>query len=165
MFDDKVRIPLLFSGKNIKSEKIIEQQVRNVDIFPTILDLIGIKNKLNLDGISLKPLMYGQVSDEQPAYIESTPLVQIESNDVVGVRTGNYKYFRDSKNPKKRIHLYDLKNDPNENINLKDNNYEIIFEMEKILSTFSKKIDVDENKFSEEETRMIEDELRRMGYV
>ena len=165
LFDDKVRIPLLFSGKNIKSEKIIEQQVRNVDIFPTILDLIGIKNKLNLDGISLKPLMYGQVSDEQPAYIESTPLVQIESNDVVGVRTGNYKYFRDSKNPKKRIHLYDLKNDPNENINLKDNNYEIIFEMEKILNTFSKKTDADKNKFSEEETRMIEDELRRMGYV
>ena len=37
--------------------------------------------------------------------------------------------------------------------------------MEKILNTFSKKTDADENKFSEEETRMIEDELRRMGYV
>ena len=51
LFDDKVRIPLLFYGKNISSGKIIEQQVRNIDIFPTILDLLELNNSLKLDGV------------------------------------------------------------------------------------------------------------------
>tara|TARA_Y100000310_G_scaffold345718_1_gene468778 strand:+ start:13278 stop:14645 length:1368 start_codon:yes stop_codon:yes gene_type:complete len=165
LFDDKVRIPLLFYGKNIKSEKIIEQQVRNADIFPTLLDLIELKNSLKLDGVSLKPLMEDKIFGELPAYIESTPLIQIESNDVVGVRTEKYKYFRDSDDSQKRIHLYDLKTDPYEDSNVHENNPKIILEMEQILSSFTKRIDASNDEFSEEETEMIEDELRKMGYV
>ena len=165
LFDDKVRIPLLFYGKNVESGKIIEQQVRNVDIFPTTLDLIELKNSLKLDGVSLKPLMRDKIFEELPAYIESTPLIQIESNDVVGVRTEKYKYFRDSDDSQKRIHLYDLKADPNEDCNVYKNNPEIILEMEQILSSFTKRTDTSNDEFSEEETEMIEDELRKMGYV
>ena len=43
---------------------------------------------------------------ENPAYIESNPLVIKQSNDVVGIRTGDYKYFRDKNDPKMRIHLF-----------------------------------------------------------
>ena len=130
---------MLFYGKNVESGKIIEQQVRNVDIFPTILDLIELKNSLKLDGVSLKPLMRDKIFEELHAYIESTPLIQIESNDVVGVRTEKYKYFRDSDDSQKRIHLYDLKADPNEDCNVYKNNPEIILEMEQILSSFTKR--------------------------
>ncbi len=164
LFDDKVRIPLLFYGKHINSNTLVKQQVRNVDILPTILDLLELKNSLNLDGISLKPLMNNQTLEEPPAYIESTPLIQIESNNVVGIRTNKYKYFRDSNNPKKRIHLYDLIMDPNENNNIHENNPEIIHEMEQTLSSFGEK-NLNNDEFSEEETKMIEDELRKMGYV
>ena len=31
--------------------------------------------------------------DEKIAYFESTPLVLIDSNDVIGIRTSKYKYF------------------------------------------------------------------------
>ena len=165
LFDDKVRIPLLFYGKNISSGKIIEQQVRNIDIFPTILDLLELNNSLKLDGVSLKPLMENKIFDELPAYIESTPLIQIESNDVVGIRTSSYKYFRDSNNSQKRIHLYDLKKDPHEDNNIHQKHPKIVLEMEEILSSFTKKIENSNDEFSEEETEMIEDELRKMGYV
>ena len=43
---------LLFSGYNIP-KKIISEQVRNLDIFPTIFDLIGLDNKLNTSNQSL----------------------------------------------------------------------------------------------------------------
>ena len=165
LFDDKVRIPLLFYGKNISSGKIIEQQVRNIDIFPTILDLLELNNSLKLDGVSLKPLMENKIFDELPAYIESTPLIQIESNDVVGIRTSSYKYFRDSNDSQKRIHLYDLKKDPYEDNNVHQKFPKIVLEMEEILSSFTKKIENSNDEFSEEETEMIEDELRKMGYV
>ena len=109
--------------------------------------------------------MEDKIFDELPAYIESTPLIQIESNDVVGVRTEKYKYFRDSDDSQKRIHLYDLKADPYEDSNVHENNPKIILEMEQILSSFTKRIDTSNDEFSEEETEMIEDELRKMGYV
>ena len=40
LFDEVVCTPLLFSGYNIKSSSIISQQVRQIDIFPTIYSLI-----------------------------------------------------------------------------------------------------------------------------
>ena len=111
--------------------------------------------------------MYGQVSDEQPAYIESTPLVQIESNDVVVVRTGNYKYFREHNNIQKNIHLYDLRNDPLEENNLADENQNIVKKMEKLLSEIREKLQAnfEETPLTDEETKKIEAELKKLGYI
>ena len=39
-FDDRCRIPLCFSGFGITSKHIISDQVRSIDIFPTIMDII-----------------------------------------------------------------------------------------------------------------------------
>ena len=164
LFDEKVRVPLLFYGKHIPTNRIVKQQVRNIDILPTILDLLELKTSLNFDGVSLKPLMENQTIDELSAYIESTPLIQIESNNVIGIRTKKYKYFRDSNDSKKRIHLYDLVEDPHEDNNIFKNNEKIVIEMEKELMAFVKKDQIND-EFSEEETEMIEEELRKMGYV
>ena len=164
LFDEKVRIPLLFYGKGITSNKIINQQVRNVDILPTLLDFLNIPTSSKLDGISLKPLMENGSLEELPAYIESTPLIQIQSNNVLGIRTSKYKYFRDSINPKKRIHLYDLGLDPHEENNIHETNPEVIEKMEQLISSFNN-TDQSIDEFSQEETDMIEDELRKMGYV
>ena len=103
---------------------------------------------------------------ELPAYMESTPLMQKKSDDVIGIRTSNYKYFRDRDDPKKRIYLYDLKNDQFEENNIAESHQEIVSEMEKILQTIIKeKITKSDEEFSEEEAKMIEDELQKLGYI
>jgi arylsulfatase A-like enzyme len=103
--------------------------------------------------------------DEKIAYFESTPLVLIDSNDVIGIRTSKYKYFRDKNNPKNRIHLYDLENDPFEDFNIESSNIDKINEFENILSNLLKNsknnFDNDDELNSEE----IENELRKLGYV
>ena len=55
LFDEAIRTPLLFLGKNIPENKIISEQVSNLDIFPTILEKIGISDNLRRDGRSLIP--------------------------------------------------------------------------------------------------------------
>ena len=134
LFDEKIKVPLLLIGKNIPKGKKISQQVRIVDIFPTLFDLMQIKIPQKIDGTSLINLMNGMDEDEKIAYIESNPLVLSESNDVIGIRTSEYKYFRDKDNPKNRIHLYDLKNDPYENFNIASSNTDKIITFENILS-------------------------------
>ena len=88
-----------------------------IDLFPTICDILKIDNLENTDGESILPLIEGKTLDEKPAYFESSPLVQIKTNDVIGIRTSKYKYFRDRIDPKKRQFLYDLEKDHAELLN------------------------------------------------
>ena len=165
LFDDKIKVPLLFVGKNIPTGKKISQQVRTVDIFPTIFESLGIKFNDNIDGSSLINLMNDIDEDEKIAYFESTPLVLIDSNDVVGIRTSKYKYFRDKTNPQNRIHLYDLENDPFEDFNLALSDISKINDLENILSNILKDSKNNFNNENKLDSKKIEDELKKLGYV
>ncbi|MBT4813153.1 MAG: DUF4976 domain-containing protein, partial [Cryomorphaceae bacterium] len=125
---------------------------------------IGIKNEVDVDGQSLVPLMNGEDFDELPAYMESTPSIQMKANEVIGIRTSEFKYFRDREDKTKRVHLYDLKNDVNEDKNISEKK-QIVEKMEKIIEElYKEKIMNSETEFSEEETRAIEKELKKLGY-
>ncbi len=167
IYDDHVHVPLLFAGYNVPKNKIIKQLVRSVDIFPTLFDLINSSQPLDdVDGRSLVPLMNGNDLDELPAYIESTPLLEIKTKDVIGIRTSQYKYFRDKENPMERIFLYDVQNDPFENNNISSSNPEIVKKMEIMLQDI---LNSETNNFSDdvddEESHLIEEELKKLGYV
>ena len=166
LFDDQVHIPLLLFGPNIPKDKKISHLTRQIDIFPTLVDLSGISAKNEPDGVSLVPLLQGKTMEESPVYMESTPLIQKKANDVIGIRTSNYKYFRNSDDPKKRIHLYDLINDPFEEKNIAESHQEVVSEMEDVLQTIiNEKITNTDEDYSEKDAKMIQDELRRMGYL
>jgi arylsulfatase A-like enzyme len=167
LYDELVRVPLLFLGYNLKKNIKISQQVRIVDILPTILDVIGITdNPENVDGQSLLPLIEGKQITEEPAYLETHYLIERESQDKIGVRTSKFKFFRDVNNPKNLVHLYDLKNDPHENNNIANIKPEIVTQMEKILQNILQNSTITpDNEFDEEETKIIENELRKLGYL
>ena len=164
LFDSNVKVPLLIIANGLKENITISQQVRQVDIFPTILDILGIQNIEKVDGQSLVPLINGNNVEELPAYMESTPLIQMKANEVVGIRTSEFKYFRDREDKTKRIHLYDLKNDVAEDYNIAEKR-DIVKKMENIIEELYKEnIENDEAEFSEEETKAIEEELKKLGY-
>ena len=169
LYDDLVHVPLLLLGYGLNNKKSISQQVRLIDLFPTICDILKIDNLENTDGESILPLIEGKTLDEKPAYFESSPLVQIKTNDVIGIRTSKYKYFRDRIDPKKRQFLYDLEKDPYENNNIKNNSV-LIKEMEGILQQL-----INDYKFSNDDkttmtssnsdTEKIENVLKKLGYI
>ena len=167
LFDELVRVPLLFVGHNIKTNTHISQQVRTIDIFPTILDIVGIKNDDKTDGQSLFPLINGGTLPEEPAYIESSYSISIKSRDKIGLRTPQFKFFRDADDPAKSIHLYDLKNDPRENDNIAKTNPDISSKMESMLQEILNNSTTKsrDGEFDEKETRAIEDKLKRLGYM
>ena len=111
LFDNLLRTPLLFCGNHIAKGKLVKNQVVNVDIFPTILDLIGL-SQINekIDGESLVPLLKNESSRVNPIYLETASIVKDEMlGKAVGIRTSEYKYFRLRKSPKEKVHLYDFK--------------------------------------------------------
>ncbi len=166
LYDEHVHIPLLFAGYGIPKDKIIDQLVRSVDIFPTLSDLANLPKMENIDGRSLKPLLEGKSMDELPAYIESTPLIDLKTMDVIGVRTSTYKYFRDKEDATKRVFLYNIKKDPFEDNNLFKSNSKIVQEMEEILQKILEdKPSIPLDEVNEEESKIIEEELKKLGYI
>jgi arylsulfatase A-like enzyme len=169
LYDEIIRIPLLFFGYDVKPQEILKQQVRSIDIFPTIMDIIGIdKINFNIHGQSLKPLLNNKTLTEFPVYLESTVFSTIQKNAIphLGIRTPQFKYFRRVGNPKESIHLYDLINDPFEENNIFSKNEKIIFEMEKEILKIKKNNPVsDLEDLDDLETKKVEDELRKLGYI
>lgn len=166
LFDDVLRVPIIITGYNVKS-RIISQQVRTIDIFPTITELIGLpKIEYLTDGQSLVPLIDGKLLEEKLAYIESIPHLEHKQTKRIGIRNSEFKYIRDKNNKSKNVELYNLKKDPHEELNIAQENPYIISKMEEKLQTILNSNTIGkETSMTDLERKKIEDELRKLGYI
>ena len=165
LFDEKIRVPLFMIGHKVNQKKTISQQIRLIDVFPTICDMIGITGERNVDGISVYPLLQGKKIEDVAAYIESSPAIQIKTDDVIGIRTNRYKYFRNRYDSSKDIHLYDLKNDPYEDENLADKSKETCAKMEGILKNIINGFSLEKVCYEDNNDKKVENVLKKLGYV
>ena len=174
LFDEKIRVPLFMIGPKVDQGMTISQQVRLIDVFPTICEIIGIPDKdEKIDGVSLYPLLENRKMGDLIAYMESSPAIIIKPVIVIGIRTDKYKYFRNRYDSSKNVHLYDLENDPYEDNNIADKDKKVVEAMEDILKSIINGFSlekgcrlehVDEN-LGTKETNMVEKELKKMGYI
>ena len=164
LHDELLHIPFFLKGLSLPS-KIISNQVSTLDIFPTIFELAGILQKNTKYSSSLVPLINDQQITEKEIFLHTIPYEKESPLDKIGIRTSKYKYFRNSKNSKKDIHLYDLENDPYENNNISKNNLPIIEKMEKLLQNMQNDTLELDNTISKEEEEKISKELKKLGYI
>ena len=134
LYDEIINVPLIFAGYGINKKKVT-QQVRLIDILPTVLDLIGIKEKEpEIDGRNLLSFLSKKQMDDIPVYIETASTNPINPGNSIGIRTSNYKYFR-SRTNKEKLYLFDLINDPLEKNNIANTRLDLVERMEKILES------------------------------
>ncbi len=175
LYDELIRVPLLFVGYNTKNNIVISDMVRHADVFPTIMDILKISlDKSDIDGQSLYHLIEGKKITEKPAYIEvGVNLAQLidkkvpdTASKVIGIRTSEYKYFRSREDPLKLLHLFDLKNDPLEENNISESKQEIVKKMEQILKDFINRGDKDKSPvLTDEEIKKAKETLLKLGYI
>ena len=141
-YDTTLISTALFCNPRI-SPITVKNQVRSIDILPTILELLSIshdKNYKEIDGISLMPLINGK-EDKRIAFSQSgNPLNSgkpPKKPNVYAVRTDEWKYIKNIHNNTEE--LYFLKDDPNEENNLinieKEKSDEMRYQMNKILNS------------------------------
>lgn len=75
LYDENLRVPLLLRCPALLPRgKTIRRQVSQVDIMPTILELLGLSMPEKTAGRSLTPLIHGQGADfVEEAYAETSP--------------------------------------------------------------------------------------------
>ena len=116
IYDYAVRVPLIMRVPGSRAVRVADQ-VRTIDIFTTIIDLVGGEYRGRAHGASLLPLIEGK-REKSPryAYSESmAPSLQYGWSALYSLRTNEYKYI-----DAPRSELYDLRQDPDESQNRLD---------------------------------------------
>lgn len=131
LYDELVHVPLVFKIPGMKGGVKITQQVTSIDIAPTLLDVLGIKpNKQyasQLRGKSLWPIIKGQEESEEDVYLETD---YRDFTHKRGIRTANgWKYILTLESGTQE--LYNLNEDPGEQVNLAETNKDIAATLEK----------------------------------
>ncbi len=166
LFDESIMIPLLFYGYGVSEKKEITNQVRQIDIFPTILDICKIKINQKIDGRSLMPFFNNNVIADVPAVIETGSRDPKKLGSVIGVRTSQYKYLRSRNEPYNNIQLFDLKSDQYEKNNLAKSNPKLIQNMEHMLNEIMNNVSEQHlPEIDDDETKKIQEELKKLGYL
>jgi arylsulfatase A-like enzyme len=117
LFDEILRVPLIMWIPNGPHGRVIRQQVRLLDLMPTILDLCGYPESNAALGTSMASLLgYGQSKYDGEETISE---MRRDPWHRVAVRTESFKYIWDSKRPD-QPELYDLRIDPGEKQNVRE---------------------------------------------
>ncbi len=156
LYGELIHVPLVIYLPGIKGNKVIKEQVRSIDLMPTILGLlrIGIKDKIinQMRGKSLVPLLKGEHM-ELAAFSETdyrlyTHKRAIETAD-------GWKFIYTLENNKKE--LYNLNRDPQEKNNLVDVEQRKSYELEQKLFTWLKSMQTEISSYNYIKESMIKE--------
>lgn len=159
-----IRVPLIIAGPGV-SQAAVEEQVRHVDLFPTIADLAEIDAPLGIDGRSLKPMLEGGSLPEEPAYMEAVG-VKLEGKRITGARTPDWKLLQAGGG---RPALYKLNGGqpPDEKHNLFNRYPEVAQKLQAFIDQIQAGgIEPDPGSgMTGEEEAIVEQHLRDLGYL
>lgn len=174
LYDSSVKIPLIIYHPLLNSlGKRVDRPYINSDIFPTILNLLGIPDvNLSIDGKSFINEFY---SDILSLFSFKKPLpIFLQNNDLrkYAIVDGNYKYIYSLKNAclyrGQTEELYDLSKDPNEEKNIIKKGGELAKSMKRVLFDHLRKYNLPKKESEVKDTKIVNDEimekLKSLGY-
>lgn len=111
VYEPSVRVPLLIRGPGIPAGATRTQDVANVDLAPTILDLAHARPLRVMDGLSLLPLLAHPLRHWRAALLLESGPNRVFPATYAAVRTPRYLYVEYNTGDHE---LYDLRRDPYE---------------------------------------------------
>ncbi|MFK7849669.1 MAG: sulfatase/phosphatase domain-containing protein [Akkermansiaceae bacterium] len=155
MFEESLEMPFIIKWPGtIKPETRSKALIQNIDYAPTFLDIAGAPVPEDMQGVSLVPVLKGQVeppSDWREAIYyqysgESTH--QVAQHD--GVRNSRYKLMRFPKSDEWM--LFDLEKDPQEmkNVYAETDYAPVLKEMKKLYSEIRAKYEVNSSTYPQQ---------------
>jgi len=110
LYDSTVRIAWIMDGPGVPAGIRVQQQAREIDVLPTVLDLLGGKASPRVQGTSMAPAFSGKTVPTTYSYEETLyPKINMGWSELRGIHTAHWMYIRAP-----RPELYDLDHDPGE---------------------------------------------------
>ncbi|MCG6533970.1 MAG: sulfatase-like hydrolase/transferase, partial [Syntrophales bacterium LBB04] len=165
VYDATQSVPLIVRvpSSAIKG-RVVESQVENVDIMPSVLELLGLPIPKEVQGKSFLPLMAGRsASADRMAYSETYyPRYHYGWSELKSLRSTRYKFIQAP-----RPELYDLSIDPTEQINIFNENTSLGRRFERDLKDLQEKMSIKgvETKGPQKLDDDAREKLMALGYV
>ncbi len=156
LYDEVLRVPLIFGGPEIKTDTAIDSQVSLLDLSPTIIELLGINEVQSFQGTSLLPVMRGESNKEKGVFSEA---ISRRGRKDLSFRTEKWKYIMGF-NGEKKSELYNLERDPNETENLTEREHEELKKFETAILNHLRKEKI--MRRTADEKRAIKRALKRL---
>jgi arylsulfatase A-like enzyme/Flp pilus assembly protein TadD len=162
LYDSTVRIAWIMAGPGVPAGLRIRQQAREIDLLPTVLDLLGGKASSAVQGASLVPAFSGKTVPTRYSYEETLyPKINMGWSELRGIHTAHWMYVRAS-----RPELYDLDRDPGELKNVIDSHPKKYRELEAQLRSASRLGGSDkETVVLKQMDQQTMDQLKSLGYA
>jgi arylsulfatase A-like enzyme len=173
LYQEVVRVPLIVSLPfRVDGGLVVDPLVRNVDVWPTVLDLIGLPALPDSDGVSLVPAMQAAARGESAvvppslAYLDTVwGQIELEPSPLVGIQRDTQRVLYNQQRPDDSMQIFDLATDPGERRNLRKAAPEWTGELRPQLdASFAGKTPWGESK-SVALDEMELNQLRALGYV
>ena len=142
LYDELLMVPLILVGPTVPRGRRVTQQVRLIDVAPTIAALTGLEAHEVFEGAPLQPFFQSEDEPDRPAYSEATTY----GTERESLRHDGFKYVHrlgygqlalpDSFGlPLTPLYeLYDLREDPGERHNVADASPSRLEELQQILA-------------------------------
>lgn len=169
LYEEIVRVPLMFVWEGeLEGGQRHNTPAHNIDIYPTLVDLIGLQGPEGLSGRSFASLMRGQAAPAEPAGegLQDPLLLQSNRRDWSILATINGQRYKLVKRHKVPPKLYNLTQDPSGFLNIAPRNKEI----EDMIMAHARELGVTRRDSAPQENQrdVSSDELdmlRALGYV
>jgi len=109
LWDEGTRVPLVFAGPGVTGGQRCLQPAELLDIYPTLVELCGLPERHDLEGLSLVP----QLKDARAK--RGRPAITSHNQGNHGIHSERYRYIRYADLAEE---FYDVQQDPNEWTNL-----------------------------------------------
>lgn len=115
LYEEQVRVPMFILVPGLAARRIAEP-ASVMDLMPTLLDLLALRDPESRHGTTLVPAMLGSDAGPRSAYAELQASQQLSSGGRRMIVEGDHKLIVDTN--LNAIELYDLAKDPKEQTNI-----------------------------------------------
>ncbi|MCA9092128.1 MAG: sulfatase-like hydrolase/transferase [Planctomycetaceae bacterium] len=140
VFEGGLRVPGIIEWRGRIKPRVTEYPACTMDLFPTIADIVGLPEEtfvLPLDGVSLKPLLTGEIaSREKPIPFRFGQKIALIDND--------YKLLSEHRKSG-QFQLYHLSDDPAESRDLSSQQPDVLERMKRQLLKWNEEVDASFN--------------------
>lgn len=130
IYNTTTHVPFILSVPKMPAG-VHRELSQSVDILPTLIDLVGIRGKKPVEGISLRPLLEGgALSLSGQRYL----IGQHRGDAITSIRNDRWKMYKNNTPDARFVELYDLLTDPSERYNILGKHLDIARQLDAALT-------------------------------
>ena len=172
-YEQLLHVPLIFAGPGIPKGKREKNIISNLDLMPTLKDLLGMEYDHNMKGKSYSALFSGEKFPDRIQFFDKATN-KIEKTKKSALLMDGYKLVVTKMKSSLSYELFDLTNDPSELKNVSLENQTVVKKMLKKFIEFRKEIHIrlkkninkiDKKINFDEKWLEAKKELKTLGYL